>query len=172
LAQWLAELRAGVRVSLIGHSFGPRIITGALHLLAGGQLAGCGLSQGTVAEWSTGKRNPVRAVLLAAALDYDWLAPGGCHERALSLADQMLVTCNPCDRALRWYPRMSGRGGPPALGSVGLSGVENAKKIELIDVSDEVGRQHDYRGYNAASQVSCRWARYTFGEELPAPNAL
>ena len=172
LAQWMAELRPGIRLSLIGHSFGPRIITGALHLLAGGQLADCGLPASTVAEWNTGKRNPIRAVLLAAALDYDWLTPGGCHERALSLVEQMLVTCNPCDRALRWYPRLFGRGGPSALGFTGPYGVENAKNLELIDVSAEVGPLHDYRGYNAASQVSCRWARYTFGEELPAPSAL
>jgi esterase/lipase superfamily enzyme len=172
LAQWLAEFRPGVRVSLIGHSFGPRIITGALHLLAGGQLAGCGLPEKAVAAWSTGKRNPIRAVLLAAALDYDWLAPGGCHERALLLVDQVLVTCNPCDRALRWYSRMDGRGGPPALGSVGPCGVENAKNLELINVSATVGRLHDYREYNAAPDVSSRWARYTFGEELPLPSAL
>ena len=58
LAQWLAQFRPGVRVSLIGHSFGPRIITGALHLLAGGQLAGRGLPKDTVAAWTAGKRNP------------------------------------------------------------------------------------------------------------------
>ena len=50
-----------------------------------GRLAGRRLPESTVAAWTTGKRNPIRAVLLAAALDADWLAPGGCHERALSL---------------------------------------------------------------------------------------
>ena len=172
LAQWLAEVRPGVRLSLIGHSFGPRIITGDLHLLAGGQLAGCGLPEGTVTAWSTGKRNPIRAVLLAAALDYDWLAPGGCHEQALSLVDQMLVTCNSCDRALRWYPRIDGRGGPSALGFVGPGGVENAKNIELLDVSALVGPFHDYRRYYAVPDVYCRWAHYTFSEELPAAGSL
>ena len=40
LAHWLGKLKPDVPVCLIGHSFGPRIITGALHLLAGGELAG------------------------------------------------------------------------------------------------------------------------------------
>ena len=44
LAKWLDRLRPGVKVSLVGHSFGPRIITGALHLLAGGEVAGRNMS--------------------------------------------------------------------------------------------------------------------------------
>jgi hypothetical protein len=172
LAQWLADIRPGVRVSLIGHSFGPRIITGALHLLAGGQVAGRGLPADTVKAWTATKRNPIRTVLLAAALDVDWLAPGGCHDRALSLVDQMLVTCNACDRVLRWYPRMYGRGGPSAMGFVGPCGVAEAKNIEVVDVSATVGRFHDYQCYNSAPDVSCRWAEYTFLADAPARGAL
>jgi esterase/lipase superfamily enzyme len=170
LAQWLAEIRPGVRLSLIGHSFGPRIITGALHLLAGGQLAGRSLPQATVAAWTAGKRNPIRTVLLAAALDVDWLAPGGCHDRALSLVDQMLITCNACDRVLRWYPLMYGRGGPSALGFVGPFGVEDAKNVEVVDVSSAVGRFHDYQCYYSAPDVFGRWAQYTFLADPPAGN--
>ena len=44
------------------------------------------------------------------------LAPGGRHGLALSLVDRMLVTRNGCDRVLRWYPRMYGRGGPGGPG--------------------------------------------------------
>ena len=55
----------GAKVSLVGHSFGPRIITGALHLLGGGEIDGRMLPPETVSAWSTGKRNKVRAVLLA-----------------------------------------------------------------------------------------------------------
>ena len=140
LAQWLDQLRPGVKVSLIGHSFGPRIITGALHLLAGGEVAGRSLPPSTVAAWTGGKRNPVRAVLLASAIDADWLAPGGCHGLALSLVEQMLVTCNGCDRVLRWYPRLYGRGGPQAMGFVGPCGIDGAENVEVVDVSRH-GRQ-------------------------------
>jgi hypothetical protein len=67
LAQWLDRLHPGVKVSLTGHSFGPRIITGALDLLAGGNVAGRSLSEKTVTAWAGGKRNPIRALLTAAA---------------------------------------------------------------------------------------------------------
>ena len=171
LAQWLDHLRPGVKVSLVGHSFGPRIIAGALDLLAGGQLVGHRLPESTVAAWTAGKRNPVRAVLLAAALDADWLAPGGRYDRALSLADRMLVTRNGCDRVLRWYPRLYGRGGPPAMGFVGPGGVEDEKNVEVVDVSATVGKIHDLQCYCSAADVSVRWPRYTFLEDSPVQNA-
>jgi hypothetical protein len=165
LAAWMARLRPGVKVGLIGHSFGPRIITGAMHLLGGGQVAGYEMPEKTVAAWAAGKRNPVRAVLLAAAEDVDALSPGGVNERALSLLDKALITVNRYDRVLRWYPRMCGRGGPQALGFTGPCAVENPEKTELVDVSCTVGRIHDWRRYCAASNVCSRWAHYAFLEE-------
>ena len=169
LAQWLDQLQPGVKVSLIGHSFGPRIITGALHLLAGGEVAGRSLPPGTVAAWAGGKRNPVRAVLLASALDADWLAPSGCHGRALLLAEQMLVTCNGCDRVLRWYPRLYGRGGPEALGFVGPCGIDDAENVEVVDVACTVGKIHDWRNYCSAANLGDRWAHYMFLDDSPPP---
>ncbi len=168
LAQWLDRLRPGVRASLIGHSFGPRIITGAMHLLAGGEVAGRSLPESTVAAWSTGKRNPVRAMLLATAIDADWLAPGGRHDLALSLLDQVLITRNICDRVLRWYPRLYECGGPQAMGFVGPQGIEDAENVEVVDVSSTVGKIHDWRCYCSASNVCNRWAHYVFLEDSPA----
>ena len=170
LAVWLDHLRPGVKVSLIGHSFGPRIITGALDLLAGGQLVGRSLPESTVAAWAAGKRNPLRAVLLAAALDADWLAAGGCHDSALSLAEQMLITCNGCDRVLRWYPWLYGRGGPPAMGFVGPEGVAEAKNVAVLDMSDTIGKLHDLQCYCASADISLRWPRYTFLDDSPVPS--
>ena len=170
LAQWLDQLQPGVKVSLIGHSFGPRIITGALHLLAGGEVAGQSLPPSTVAAWTGGKRNPVRAVLLGSALDADWLAPGGCHGLALSLAEQMLVTCNGCDRVLRWYPRLYGRGGPQAMGSVGPCGIDGAENVEVVDVAGTVGKIHDWRCYcSAAEHLRPLGALHVSGDS-PAPS--
>jgi hypothetical protein len=166
LARWLNRLKPGVKVTLIGHSFGPRIITGAFQLLAGGDVSGQVLPQETVAAWKDGKRNPVRAVLLASAMDFDWLAPGGCHGLALSLIEQSLITRNGCDRVLRYYPRLYGRDGPQALGFVGPAGVDGMETVELIDVSGTVGKIHDWRHYCSASNVCERWARYMFLEDL------
>ncbi len=164
LAQWLDRLKPGTPVSLIGHSFGPRIITGALHLLAGGEVAGRSLPESTAAAWSGGKRNPVRAVLMAAALDADWLAPGHCHGRALSLIDQMLVACSPGDWVLRRYPRLGGRGGPQSMGAIGPCLGDDADKVEVVEVG---GVAHNWRRYSSAPDVCCRWAHYTFLDEPP-----
>jgi hypothetical protein len=173
LAQWLDGLPPGAKVSLIGHSFGPRIITGALHLLGGGTLAGRSLSPGTVAAWADGKRNPIRAVLLAAAVNAGWLTPGGCHGRALPLVEHLLITRNGCDRVLRWYPRLyCRRGGAEALGFIGPCGVGPRTNLEVIDVACTVGKIHDCRNYCSASNVCVRWAHYTFADDTLADVAI
>jgi hypothetical protein len=164
LAHWLDQFRPGVPISLIGHSFGPRIIAGGLHLLAGGELAGRSMPQGTVNAWSKGRRNPVRVMLLAGAMDAEGLSPGGCYDRAVSLVDQLLVTCNECDRVLRWYPLMYGRGGPEAMGFVGPCCVDDPQKLDVVDVSGSVGRTHDWQSYVSAAELCVRWAHYTFLE--------
>jgi esterase/lipase superfamily enzyme len=170
-ATWLHDVRPGAKVSLVGHSFGPRIITGALHLLAGGELAGQKLPADTVAAWTSGKRPTVRAVLLAAAADADWLACDGHHGLACSLADEMLVTRNGCDKVLKWYPRLYGRGGPEAMGFVGPCGIDDPQKLAVVDVSCTVGKTHDYQCYCSASNVCSRLAHYTFLDDLPAQAA-
>ena len=59
LAAWLRGVQRDGKVSLVGHSFGPRIITGALHLLAGGQLAGQALPP-AAADNNAAKRLQIR----------------------------------------------------------------------------------------------------------------
>ena len=61
LAAWLHGVRPDTKLSLVGHSFGPRIITGALHLLAGGELAGRTLATDT--NRTATKPMRIRAVL-------------------------------------------------------------------------------------------------------------
>jgi len=162
LAQWLDRIEPGARVSLVGHSLGPRIIAGALHLLAGGQLAGRSLAPETVRAWTEGRRNPVGLEWLAAAIDADDLTPGGCSDRALGLGDRALATQNGCDRVLRWYPRLCGA---QALGFVGPCGLDrNRDVLHMLDVSCMVGKIHDYRRYDAVISALGLWPRYTFLE--------
>jgi len=142
LAQRLRRLNPQTPVTLIGYSFGTRVITGALHLLAGGQVAGRRLAQHTAL-----KRKPMRAVLVAGAEDAHWLLPGQRAGLALSQVDRMLITVNRCDPVLRWYPLLYRRGGPPALGHTGPAGCLPAKKVELLDVSCSVGRFHEWERY-------------------------
>ena len=119
LARFLGSIRPDVPVSLIGYSFGARVATGALQLLAGGQIACRSLPPAVVAERTAAGRRPYRLVLIAAAADADWLLPGCRDGLVLPLVDRVLVTANCCDPVLRWYPRLYGRGGPEAMGYVG-----------------------------------------------------
>ncbi len=116
LAAWLNTLPTGTKVGLAGHSFGPRIIAGAAHLLAGGEISGRQLPAETVAAWKSGKRNPLRAVLLAAAVDAGSFAPCGRSSRRLSMLEKVLITENGCDRSvalvsLAIRPRRAGSDG-------------------------------------------------------------
>jgi hypothetical protein len=156
LGMFLNRLPADARVNLFGFSFGSRIATGALELLAGGQVAGRPL-----ADRNPAPRTPMRAMLLAAAEDADWLATGHYHGQALGGVERALVAWNSCDRALRFYPRISC--GAEALGYVGpCCSAGECEKLESANVCCEVGRQHDWENYFAAAQVQCRLAWYAF----------
>jgi len=160
LAQMLRSLPPDVPVNLVGYSFGSRIIAGALHLTAGGRLAGRRLDGPAV------ERLPVRAVLVAAALDNDWLLPGHRNGLALSQIEQMLITVNRRDRVLHWYPAMRRGRGPWAMGYVGPRVRGFAEKIELLDVTRATGRQHDWCRYIAAECLRAAVGRYALEEAV------
>ncbi len=98
LAWFLDQLDPEVPLSLWGHSFGARIVTGALHLLGGGAINGLRLGSRTHAE-----RARVQVALVAAALDTDWLVPGHFHGRAMSQTSGLLLVNNGCDMLLKRY---------------------------------------------------------------------
>ena len=155
----LGRMQPDTRVSLVGYSFGARIITGAMHLLNGGTLAGQ-----TVPIDSPAARTPVRAVLLAAAIHSDWLLPGRPHEDIWPVTDRMSVLYNSSDPVLRRYHAIERRGRPQALGYVGFWGWQQlgaaAKRVSNRDVSCYVGRTHDVDAYFCSSTVM-NWVRET-----------
>jgi hypothetical protein len=165
LAWLLDQIDPDVPVSLFGDSFGPRMITASLHCLAGGSIQGQRLS-----ERADPPRRPVRAVLMSAALDAHWLSAGQRHGLALTQVERMLVTVNPADEALRFYPRMYRLvpKGADALGYVGLRCGhlmnQHAGKIVEWNVSSIVGRTHSWRVYEGSSLVMQQIAPYLFGE--------
>ncbi len=180
LARLLADVPRDARVTLVGYSFGARVITGALHILGGGKVAGRELNDGQLPKSSTdngagrgeepersaGKRIPFRAVLVAAALDAGSLSPGCRNHLATTQVDRILVTCNPCDRVLRWYPRLYGRSGPEAMGYAGACCCgPPCDKIEQVDVTCSVGRNHSWARYTCSEPLMQRLAEYTFLED-------
>jgi hypothetical protein len=149
LAWLLDQMPAETPVSLVGFSFGARIVTGGLHVLAGGSLNG----SLTLKEHAHPHRQPVNAVLIAAASHSYWLAEGQHHGRAMSQVNRMLLINNSSDRAMRYYDLLvPGRGGPQALGLCGPTRIshDDAEKIFNRDVSRYVGSQHELMSYICA----------------------
>jgi len=182
LADFLARLDPERPLSLVGYSFGARVITMALDRLDGGRdadepLPEPGTEDPLPREAAPRAAAPVgpaeltepadpprrRVVLIAAALDAGWLAPGGRHGGAARQVERMLVTRNYCDPVLRLYPLMYRIGGPQALGFVGPVCLgENRQKTEAADVSCAVGRAHDWSRYLTAPGLRRRMAEFSF----------
>ncbi len=149
LAFLLDQMPAETPVSLVGFSFGARIITGGLHILAGGSLGG----SMKLAEHTHPHRSMVNAVLMAAATDSYWLAEGQHHGLALTQVNRMLLINNCADRAMRYYDLLEpGRGGPQALGLCGPTRISPKYKDKIFnrDVSRYVGADHDLMNYVCA----------------------
>jgi len=150
LAWAVDQMPAETPLALVGYSYGARIVTGALHLLAGGRL-----DELQLAERAHPNREPVRAALLAAALDANWIRPGGYHGRALEQVDQLLLVNNQLDPAMRFYHfavegrvRPLGFMGPPTVAGLGAL----ADRVHSVDVTSAVGRHHALENYLTASR--------------------
>jgi hypothetical protein len=156
LAWLIDQMPAESQVSLIGFSFGARIITAGLHVLAGGDL-GCGLR---LEQHAGSQRAPVNAVLIAAAVHSHWLGPNQHHGLAMTQVNRMFLLNNCRDLALRYYHLSTSDGSrPQALGLRGPTCIsaEHAAKIGMRDVSRYAGSEHDLFMYlcapGATSQV-------------------
>ncbi len=156
----LAALPPETPIGLIGFSYGARLISGSLHLLGGGTIESVGLSMRPATAAATRRR----AVLMAAALDDDWLLRGHRYERAIDAVQGMLVFANPADPVLRLYPLLyPGADNPQALGAVGLAaapGAPERAKVYQIDAAAVLGPVHSFRRYIHAPQIIARTTNY------------
>lgn len=150
LAAVAAQMQPETPVVLIGYSYGARFVTSSLHLLGGGRIGSWELETPRVGR-------PMRGVLLAAALDNDWLAPGRRYGEALNQVDELLILLNSCDPALRFYPLLCPQTRPAALGREGVWSWsqlgEQRYKVTQRDVSGVIGRHHDWRRYATSGYV-------------------
>jgi len=151
LAEVLRRLPAESRVSLIGYSYGARLIGGALHLLGGGSLRGRSLDAPAAAD-----PHRMRAVFLAGALDSGSFLPGCTFDEAPRQIDRLLVCRNTADKVLKWYPllykfMLHPSRGVQAMGYAGAAGSrsvpELVDRIECVDVSCLVGNVHEWHGF-------------------------
>jgi len=151
LAQLLSHFSADSDVVLIGYSFGARLCTGSVHLLAGGMFGTNCLPPAAV------PRVRPRMILLASAFPRKWLLPGHAHGLTLSQTDHLTSFYNRLDPALRHYSlAFHQQGRPQALGyeccaSIGFESDDCL--VEQIDVTNDVGRSHSLSRFVDSSAI-------------------
>ena len=160
LATVFERLQPNTPTTLIGFSFGARSVTGALHLAAGGNVAGRVLPR-------TSTHAPANVVLMAAAEDSDWLFPGHRNGLALSQTESLLNVYNGCDKILKRYHWLYGRKCcAEALGYVGLASgylpVDQRAKIAQLNACCAVGSEHNSLSYIYAPSVMAAARPYVF----------
>jgi hypothetical protein len=134
LALFLQKLKPDSKVSLIGFSFGAKLVCNTLQILSD--------------ETELHNKLLIRSVLLAGALDCASLTPNGQYHQALSVTEKMLIHVNPDDETLCFYPLLVRIGGPQAIGKKGISlnGVseEFRQKIKSVNVARQLGTEHAF----------------------------
>jgi len=161
LAWLIDQLPGETPVGLVGYSYGARVVTGALHILGGGDLHGLSLP-----ERIHPNRAPLRVGLLGAALHAHWLGPGQYHGLAMSQIDRLLLLNNRKDLAMKFYYLSSSHGHPQALGLKGPTYIgPEASKICKRDLSRAIGNEHDlYRYLAVPSAIRQTWHYVSFAE--------
>ncbi|MDA7904979.1 alpha/beta hydrolase [Rhodopirellula sp.] len=150
---WLLrkQLKQAESTKMIGFSFGSRVITGALHSLAGGELGGR-LLPGPTTTGAT-----VDVGLVAPAIDTYCLSENGYHALATKNLDRLALLYNRRDAVLKRYWLINKVRGRLALGYTGpRSFAPRADGTELPvvarDYSSYIGLRHDELDYYTKSR--------------------
>jgi len=167
LARVLFDLPKGIPLCLVGHSLGCRTASGSLQLLAGGSVARRSLAPDVLAVWNKVEHRPIRAIMLAPAMNADSLERDCPCGRATLAVDNILVAINSRDFVLKLYSRLYGRHGPEILGRAGPASTLGGK-LNVVDVSCELGHKHDFDLHQVSSPVCQYMAWYTFLCDAPA----
>lgn len=172
LAQWLDVMPPPGQLSLLGTSFGAKVVMEALELRAGGHLGNLRLERQHDAH-----RPAVHAVLISAAMDDDWLLPGHRLGQAISQTEQLLLVSNSVDPVLRKYHWLYGRRSHAvALGSGGLPWDGHSGRLTQIDAATLIGRHHGCDPFFDSPPLVAAMRSHLFGvyaetPQLPIPLA-
>lgn len=177
LARWLDEVGRDRAVSLLGTSFGARIVMESLELRA----AEIAKREKEVDPLPISQR-AFNVVLVSAAVDNDWLLPGRQLDLAMSQVDRLLLVNNSSDWVLKRYHWLYGRRSKvSALGATGLpasAGLASATdKIAQYDAAPIVGRQHGCSAYFDSPRLvglmrDCLFTREQDSAPLDSPPEL
>jgi hypothetical protein len=173
LAKLITQLPQEQQVSIVGHSHGSRATVATLHLLAGGKL-----EEGQVLPAGCTCPPHLRAVLIAAAIDHNWLNPGQRYDRALKVPDRVLLIRNSKDGWLTAYQARK-VWGERAMGKDGLSRADRAalgpagKKLVELDAAQFAGYSHSFEEFHHRAELGAALRPYVyFQEDQPAGTAV
>ncbi|MBM4000641.1 MAG: alpha/beta hydrolase [Planctomycetes bacterium] len=164
-------------LSLLGYSFGCRVISGALHYANGGSLLGYSArsAEPIDPEQPSGdaparvdrslRSRSTRVALLAPAMDHATLDPSGVYGASIAAADRWLVLHNSCDPVLKRYRLLEPFPGVAAMGFEGPHGAFPDNAVWQLDVAPFVGRSHKLEHYFGSPAIIATLARYA----IPAP---
>ncbi|QDT06654.1 hypothetical protein K227x_50700 [Rubripirellula lacrimiformis] len=145
---WLLRHHAesATPTSLIGYSFGARVVTGSLHALAGGSLGGRVLSGPPIVGMN------VDAGLVAPAIASNWMNHGGYHSEATKNLGELFLFYNQRDAVLKRYWLIDRVRGQLALGYTGPRSfaprIDGSKlPVHSRDCAPVVGLQHSELDY-------------------------
>jgi hypothetical protein len=143
LGWFLRRVPGEARIDLVGYSLGARLITVGLQDFATGAE-----TTATQKTPSSSKTPRLRSVLLAPAIDNDWLLPGAKQGQVLAVSESLYAVYSSCDRVLKWYPRAVCGSTSRALGYTGLVCPSRlgdlASRYSESDISGLVGKVHDW----------------------------
>ncbi|HEY2249549.1 MAG TPA: alpha/beta hydrolase [Planctomycetaceae bacterium] len=165
LANLIAQLPADQQVAIVGHSHGARTAAAALHLLGGGAL-----EEGPAFPAGSSYPRQVRAVLIAAAIDHNWLNPGQRYGQALLVPERVLLLRNSRDGTLAVYP-MRKIMGERALGKDGLGqddrfalGSLGPKVVEL-NAAEFADWHHSFADFHQRPELAKAMLPYVYFQE-------
>jgi hypothetical protein len=169
LAHWMEGASSDRRLSLLGTSFGARIVLEALELRGGGQLGHLRLENPSHVA-----REKVNVVLVSAALDNDWLLPGHRLDGAVTQIERLLLVNNTSDSVLKRYHWLYGsRSKAAALGSTGLrmpwAVGALGERLMQIDAAPIIGRRHGCAPYFESPRLLAAMREVLFHGDDPSP---
>ncbi len=162
LADLVRHIPVECPLSFVGHSHGTRVISSALHLMAGGAVEGVRYPCASCA----GRR--MRAVYVASAIDHDWLNPNERFGRALCCVEGLINLKNSHDLPLKIYPLRKPSFSSRALGNAGFTRKDRqqlgwlGQKVTDMDVSGQIGHHHLWPNYFQRPWLSRSFSNYVF----------
>ncbi|OYV89770.1 MAG: hypothetical protein B7Z73_06605, partial [Planctomycetia bacterium 21-64-5] len=168
LARWLDATSLPGQLSLLGTSFGARIVMEALELRADARLRTLQTESSVPAS-----HQPLDVVLISAAIDNDWLLPGRKLNRSFEEVDRLLLINNHDDSVLSRYRWLYGlRSRAEALGVTGIATGRlgrHAGKTVQIDAASIIGRRHGCNPYFDSPQLLAAMRPVLFGARPRSP---